>query len=194
MKLPRYKSDASNFLSDALNTISEAVETVANKNFSVGQGLLISSSETDVVIQLGNPTARTATATHPLKVTDQGGLFVRVKFGLIANKKATSAMTFTDDPIFTLAMTLSSTNYIYSTLGCEYNTGGGYWLPSSSPPTIARFSTTQSGTSTTALGLIAVVTTNATVITNITQVAIGHLHWWRSGNGSNYQDDFLSKV
>ena len=193
MKLPRYKSDVSTFLSDALNSIAEAVETVANKNFSVGQGLLISASETDVVIQLGT-TARTAVATHPLKGIDQGGLLVRVQFGLIANKKATSAMTFTDDPIFTLAMTVSSTNYIYSTLYCEYNTGGGYWLPSSSEPTIARFSATQSNTSTSAVGLIAVVTTNATAITSITQVAIGHLHWWRSGNGSIYQDDFLSKV
>lgn len=194
MKLPRYKSEVSNYLSDALNLISEAVETVSNKNFSVGQGLLITASDTDVVIQLQNPTARTATATYPLKVIDEGGLLVRVKFGLIANKKADSTMTFTDDPIYTLAMSVSSTNYIYSTLVCEYNTGGGYWLPSSSSPTIAKFSSTQSGTSTTAAGLIAVVVTNATAITSITQVAIGHLHWWRSGNGSVYQDDFLSKV
>ena len=194
MKLPRYKSEVSNYLSDAINSISEAVETVSNKNFSVGQGLLITASETDVVISLQNPTARTATATHPLKVIDEGGLLVRVKFGLIANKKAHSAMTFTDDPIFTLAMSASSTNYIYSTLVCEYNTGGGYWLPSSSSPTIASFSSAQSNTSTTAVGLIAVVVTGATAITSITQVAIGHLHWWRSGNGSVYQDDFLSKV
>lgn len=133
-----------------------------------------------------------SSTVHPLKLiianTDSLAR-IRVVYGYVANIPADSGMTLGDSVPFITTVAVSG--FIYVTIAIAYNTTAGFWYPTGTYGTIMADASVPAGNTSNAYMAIGSFTVADGKVTSVTQIVSGSQFWSRSGDYTNYTDDFV---